>query len=213
MWLQSRATKGSKLAGSPQSRPREQLELEEDDYEGNDDKNFEQIGKGKCLPPYGSSTLNLLISSTSRISQLKELCQRHPRFCYQIIWLQVVLKGENWQKLWLNSRIRSQAKGSRPSKCFGKSWDSEKWQTTKTTNNENNKQQKHQTTKTTNNKQWQTTNNYKHRQTTKWKNDELQIMIIEKQEKTPNKKQQLMTKNDKQQPITNDRQQQMTNSK
>ena len=195
MWLQSRATKGSKLAGSPQSRPREQLELEEDDYEGNDDKNFEQIGKGKCLPPYGSSTLNLLISSTSRISQLKELCQRHPRFCYQIIWLQVVLKGENWQKLWLNSRIRSQAKGSRPSKCFGKSWDSEKWQTTKTTNNENNKQQKHQTTKTTNNKQWQTTNNYKHRQTTKWKNDELQIMIIEKQEKTPNKKQLQTTTN------------------
>ena len=78
MWLQNRANKGSKVAGSPQSGPGEQLKLEEDDYEGNDDKNFEQIER-KCLPPHGSSTLNLLISSTSRISQLKERCQRHPR--------------------------------------------------------------------------------------------------------------------------------------
>ena len=132
MWLQNRATKGSKVAGSPLNRPGEQLELEEDDFESNGDKNFVQVER-KCSPPHGSSTLNLLISSTSRISQLKERCQRHPwlpcfaffvvifgaryagantwfslydyisegRFCFQIFWLQIVLMGENWQKLWL----------------------------------------------------------------------------------------------------------------
>ena len=73
----NRATKGSKVTGSPLSRTGEQLEVEEDNYESNDDKKFEQIER-KCLPPHGSSTLNLLISSTSLLSQLKQYCQRYP---------------------------------------------------------------------------------------------------------------------------------------
>ena len=73
----NRATKGSKVTGSPLSRTGEQLEVEEDNYESNDDKKFEQIER-KCLPPHGSSTLNLLISSTSLLSQLKQHCQRYP---------------------------------------------------------------------------------------------------------------------------------------